>query len=216
MKNNTTELVFILDQSGSMQRLAGDTIGGFNSLIEKQKKEPGACYVTTVLFDTAFRTLHDRVPLEKVEPMTGRDYVPGGCTALLDAVGNTIRHIAGIHKYARPEDVPEKTLIVITTDGMENASRHFSRAEIKRMIAHEQEKYGWQFLFLGANIDAFDAADRIGIGREFTTNFMPDGSGMEKSFRAVDLAVRSARCRKPLAASWKKEVEEDYEQRSGK
>ena len=213
MKNNITELVFILDQSGSMQRLTDDTIGGFNAMIEKQKKEPGACYVTTVLFDTVLKTLHDRVPLEEVVPMTGRDYVPGGCTALLDAIGDTVRHIAQIHKYARPEDVPENTLFVITTDGMENASRRYGQREIKRLIEQEREKHGWQFLFLGANIDAFDTADGLGIARECTTNFLADRRGMEKSFRAVENAVHFARCSMPVAAGWKKDVEDDYNSR---
>ena len=215
MKNNITELVFILDQSGSMQHLCSDTIGGFNSLIEKQKSESGECKVTTVLFDTRIKMLHDRTPLEQVQPMTGRDYVPGGCTALLDAVGSTVRHIASVHRYARPEDVPENTLFVITTDGLENASRQYSRQEVKRMIEHEKEKYGWHFLFLGANIDAFDAADGIGISRDFTTNFMADRGGVSKGFRAVESAVCAARCQKPVPKAWKKEVEEDYNSRNG-
>ena len=150
MKNNITELVFILDRSGSMSGLESDTIGGFNAMLAKQKKEPGEAYVTTVLFDTRFDRIHDRLKLEEVPALTERDYVPGGCTALLDAVGDTVRHIAGIHRYARPEDVPEKTVVVITTDGLENASRRYSLQKVKELIEHEKEKYGWEFLFLGA------------------------------------------------------------------
>ncbi len=213
MKNNVTELVFILDRSGSMAGLVDDTIGGFNSLIEKQKRKDGKCFVTTVLFDTRFETLHDRVDLSAIKPMTEEDYVPGGCTALLDAVGDTIRHIAHIHRYSRPEDVPENTIFVITTDGMENASRRFSTGEIRRMVEHEESKYGWQFVFLGANIDAFAAAGAIGIRPERATNFYSDADGMRLGFDAVDHAVSSARMHAPIAASWKKDVEEDYNKR---
>ena len=213
MKNNITELVFILDRSGSMAGLVSDTIGGFNSVIERQKKKNGTCYVTTVLFDTRFSTLHDRVPLADVKPMTDREYVPGGCTALLDAVGDTIRHIARIHRYARAEDVPENTIFVITTDGLENASRHYRADEIRRMVEHEQEKYGWQFLFLGANIDAFDAAEAIGILAERTTNFHADSIGTRAAFDSVDEAVCCARMSMPVRADWKSKVEDDYNNR---
>ena len=154
MKNNITELVFILDRSGSMSGLESDTIGGFNAMIDKQKKEDGTAYVTTVLFDTRFDRIHDRLPLEEVPVLTEKDYVPGGCTALLDAIGDTVRHIAGIHKYAREEDRPEKTIFIITTDGLENASRRYSLEQVKQLIEHEQEKYGWEFLFLVALEDA--------------------------------------------------------------
>ena len=161
-KNNTTELVFILDRSGSMAGLEADTIGGFNAMLEKQKKEDGKCYVSTVLFSNDSSVLHDRLPLEQVAPMTDRDYDVGGCTALLDAVGGAIRHISNIHKYARAEDVPAQTLFVITTDGMENASRRYGADEVRRMIAEKKEQ-GWEFLFLAANIDAVQTAKRFGI-----------------------------------------------------
>ena len=213
MKNGITELVFVLDRSGSMASLADDAIGGFNALIEKQKRQSGRCFVTTVLFDTRFERLHDRLPLEQVEPLTRDTYVPGGCTALLDAVGDTIRHIAAIHRYARPEDVPENTLFVITTDGMENASRRYSREEVRRRIAHEQEKYGWQFVFLGANIDAFAAARDIGIREEMIAIFNADGLGMELGFGAVDRAVTCARRAAPISADWKKDGEADHRER---
>ena len=216
MKNNVTELVFILDRSGSMAGLVSDTIGGFNSLIDKQKKKAGECYVTTVLFDTRFDTLHDRVRLSDVRPMTEEEYTPGGCTALLDAVGDTIRHIVNIHRYARPEDVPENTVFVITTDGMENASHRYGADEIRRMVEHEQEKYGWQFLFLGANIDAFSAAGAIGIRPERTSNYYADADGMRLSFEAVDNAVSSARMSIPVMEDWKKNLETDYNSRKKK
>lgn len=163
MKKNLTELVFILDRSGSMQGLEGDTIGGFNAMIEKQKKEPGKALVSTVLFDDLTEVLHDRVKLDEVRPITEKEYDVGGCTALLDAVGGAIHHIGNIHKYARSEDVPEHTLFVITTDGMENASRRYLAQKVKEMIGRQKEKYGWEFLFLGANIDAVETAGHLVI-----------------------------------------------------
>ena len=215
MKNNITELVFILDRSGSMSRLVSDTIGGFNSLIDRQKEVDGKCYVTTVLFDTRIQRLHDRVDLQQVPEMTRRDYVPGGCTALLDAVGSTIEHIVNIHRYARPADVPENTLFVITTDGLENASQRFTRDQIKKMVETEQEKYGWQFIFLGANIDAFDAGSSMGFRPEHITNFVADGEGLEANYRSVGRAVSAARCSAPISADWKEEAEADYKKRGG-
>ena len=163
MKKNLTELVFILDRSGSMQGLESDTIGGFNAMIEKQKKEPGEAFVSTVLFDDQTEVLHDRVALEKIQPITDKEYYVWGCTALLDAIGGAIHHIGNIHKYARSEDVPEHTLFVITTDGIENASRRYSAQRVKAMIQRQKEKYGWEFLFLGANIDAVETAGSLGI-----------------------------------------------------
>ena len=200
--NNITELVFILDRSGSMHGLEADTIGGFNSLIEKQKKEDGQTLVTTVLFNTGVERIHDRLPVQQVPAMTAKDYVPGGCTALLDAVGSTIKHIAGIHRYAREEDVPEKTVFVITTDGLENASLHFSSDAVKQMIEHEKEKYGWEFLFLGANIDAIETAGHLGIQADRAANFMPDGDGIELSFQSIACAVSAARSSVPFASEW--------------
>ncbi|MBR2717330.1 MAG: hypothetical protein IKD79_06305 [Oscillospiraceae bacterium] len=208
-KNNITELVFILDRSGSMSGLEGDTIGGFNSLIEKQKKQDGACYVSTILFDNVSETLHDRVKLEDVRPMTDRDYTVGGCTALLDAVGGAIRHIAGIHRYARPEDVPEHTLFVITTDGMENASRFYDAERVKRMIEHEREKYGWEFLFLAANIDAVGTASRFGIGADRAVNYRADRRGTAVIYDTVAAAVSSVRAHAHLDPGWCAPIEED-------
>ena len=213
MKNNVTELVFILDRSGSMAGLVSDTIGGFNSLIDKQKKKAGECYVTTVLFDTRFDTLHDRVRLSDVRPMTEEEYTPGGCTALLDAVGDTIRHIVNIHRYARPEDVPENTVFVITTDGMENASRRYTYSKLKELIERQKEKYGWEFLFLGANIDSAREAGRFGIGRDNCADYLPDSQGTEVIYGAVCEAVSSFRASRPLAAHWKKSIDNDVKSR---
>ena len=213
MKNNITELVFILDRSGSMAGLVSDTIGGFNSMIARQKQESGTAYVTTVLFDTRLERIHDRLALEDVPALTDQDYVPGGCTALLDAIGETVRHIARIHKYARPEDVPEKTAVVITTDGLENASRLYRLDEIKKLIEHEQEKYGWEFLFLGANIDAVETAGSIGIRADRSANFMPDSAGVELSFHAVSDAICAVQRRESVAAGWSESVENDHRKR---
>ena len=213
MKNNITELVFILDRSGSMAGLVSDTIGGFNSMLARQKLEPGTAYVTTVLFDTRLERIHDRLPRAEVPALTEEDYVPGGCTALLDAVGDTVRHIAGIHRYARPEDVPEKTVVLITTDGLENASRRYTLQEVKRLIEHEKEKYGWEFLFLGANIDAIETARGIGISADRATNFMADTQGSDLGFEAVTCAIHSARCGAPMAEDWSAQVENDHKNR---
>ena len=213
MKNNLTELVFILDRSGSMSGLEADTIGGFNSLIEKQKKEPGTCYVTTILFDNEVETLHDRVSLGDIAPMTDRDYTVRGCTALLDALGGTIHHIANIHRYARPEDVPEHTLFVITTDGMENASHRYSAEQVKGMIEHKKEKYGWEFLFLAANIDAVDTASRYGIHADRAVNYKQDGRGTRILYDTVCEAVSSVRASVPLPTGWSSDIQKDREQR---
>ena len=214
MYNNLTELVFILDRSGSMSGLESDTVGGFNAMINKQKKEDGAAYVTTVLFDTRFDRIHDRLRLEDVPALTEKDYVPGGCTALLDAIGDTVRHIAQIHKYARSEDVPEKTVVVITTDGLENASRRYDLEQVKKLIEHEREKYGWEFLFLGANIDAVETAREIGISSARSANFVPDRKGLGLCFEAMSGAIRSARRGAPMAADWSEAVESDHKKRS--
>lgn len=213
MKNNTTELVFILDRSGSMSGFESDTIGGFNSILDKQKKADGKCYVTTVLFNDHSKLLHDRVDISEVKPLTDDDYRVGGCTALLDAVGKSIRHITKIHKYARPEDVPEKTLFVITTDGYENASRHFGADEIKRMVEHEKEKYGWEFIFLGADIDAVETAGRIGIDRSRAANYRKDTVGNETMFCSVNEAITMTRACAPIDDSWKADVDRDFKER---
>lgn len=211
-KNNITELVFILDRSGSMAGLEADTIGGFNSLIEKQKKQDGECYVSTILFDSFSEVIHDRVKLEDVKPMTDKDYTVRGCTALLDAIGGAIHHIANIHRYARPEDVPEHTMFVITTDGMENASRQYDAARVKRMIEHEKEKYGWEFMFLAANIDAVSTASRFGIGADRAVNYRADRQGTRVIYDAVAETVCQVRARAPFPADWSRSIREDYEQ----
>lgn len=209
MKNNTTELVFILDRSGSMSGLESDTIGGFNSMINKQKKEEGTCYVSTVLFNSECNVLHDRIPIEKIEPMTAHDYVPGGNTALLDAIGGAIHHIGNVHKYARPEDVPEHTIFVITTDGLENASRRYSSAKAKRMIEHEKEKYGWEFVFLAANIDAVETAEHIGISRNRAANYRSDSVGTRVAYHVMEKAVSDMRFGGKLADDWAEELVKD-------
>ena len=208
-----TELVFILDRSGSMSGLETDTIGGFNSMIDKQKRETGEALVSTVLFDNESVVIHDRLPLGKVPPMTEREYFTRGCTALLDAVGGAIRHIANIHKYARPEDVPEKTLFVITTDGCENASRRYDYERVRRMIEHEKEKYGWEFLFLGANIDAAKEAARVGIGADRAVNYRCDEAGTALNYEVISEAVCSFRAARPLGGDWKRRIDEDVKKR---
>ena len=212
MKNNITELVFILDRSGSMSGLEGDTIGGFNSMIEKQRREQGKALVSTVLFDNTSTVLHDRIDLEKVPMMTEQDYTVRGCTALVDAIGSAIHHISNIHKYARPEDVPEHTLFIITTDGMENASHNYSSAEVKRMIEQKKEE-GWEFLFIGANIDAVETAKRYGIGKERVANYKADSQGTGILYESVTAAVSQIRRHAPLSASWNRKMEEDLQKR---
>ena len=187
--------------------MESDTVGGFNSLIKDQKNSEGKAFVTTVLFDTEFIYVHDRADISTVKPLTEKDYVPRGCTALLDAVGMTIQHIAGIHKYARPEDVPSKTIFVITTDGMENASREFRYDTVKKLIEKEQKKYGWEFIFLGANIDAAATAGSMGIAH--ASNYKADGKGTKLMYGAVGRAVRCMRESAPLAEDWNAEMEED-------
>ena len=211
--NNITELVFILDRSGSMSGLEADTIGGFNSMLAKQKKQEGRAYVTTVLFDHEIETLHDRIPLRKVKPLTGRDYTVRGCTALLDAIRDTIKHIASIHRYARKEDVPANTMFVITTDGMENASRRYNSEEIKKMIEKEKAKYGWEFLFIGANIDAVETARTYGIAKDRAVNYHADSKGTGVVYEAVSEAVGNMRCSAPIQANWSDKINNDYNNR---
>ena len=211
--NNITELVFILDRSGSMGGLESDTIGGFNSMLAKQKKEGGTAYVSTVLFDHETEVLHDRVPIDKVAPMTDKDYTVRGCTALLDAIGKSVHHIGNIHKYARPEDVPSHTLFVITTDGMENASRTYSGKDIKRLIEKQQKRYGWEFLFIGANIDAIATAKSFGIDENRAVNYHADRQGTGVVYEAVCKAVSGMRRGKSLEPSWSASIQEDYENR---
>jgi len=213
MKKNLTELVFILDRSGSMGGLERDTIGGFNSMLEKQKREPGDAYVSTVLFDNHREVLHDRLSLQDVPPMTDREYYVRGSTALLDAVGEAIKHIGNIHKYAREEDRPERTLFVITTDGMENASQRYRYEQVKDMIQRQQKQYGWEFLFLGANIDAAKEAARFGIHADHAADYHADPQGTAVIYEAVNEAVCQARARRPMTAAWKKKVDADYKNR---
>ena len=213
MKKNLPELVFILDRSGSMAGLEKDTIGGFNAMIEKQKDEPGEAYVSTVLFDNLSEVIHDRVKLENVPQMTRKEYYVRGCTALLDAVGGAIHHIGNVHKYAREEDRPEKTLFVITTDGMENASRRYTYDKVKAMIRRQKEQYGWEFLFLGANIDAAKEAARFGIDADRTANYHADHTGTAVIYEAVSEAVCCVREARPMAADWKRSIDEDFRKR---
>lgn len=215
MKKNLTELVFILDESGSMSGLTADTIGGFNSLIAKQKKEEGEALVSTVFFSNESRVVHDRVKLEEIPGLTDRDYVPSGCTALLDAVGGAVRHISNIHKYAREEDIPEKTLFVITTDGMENASRKYSYKDVKQLIERVQEERGWEFVFLGANIDAAETAGSMGIRAENAVDYHADLHGTKVLFESVSCAVSSVRTNKGVGRLWKSSVEADNKRRGG-
>ena len=217
-KNNLTEIVFILDRSGSMAGLESDTIGGFNSLIQKQKSEDGEAIISTVLFDDKSEVLYDRVPLDRIPVMTEKDYYVRGCTALLDAVGSAIHHIGIVHKYARAEDRPAKTLFIITTDGMENASRKYTYEKVKQMVQKQKEKYGWEFLFLGANIDAIGVAGRFGIDADRAVNYECDSKGTEVNYKALNKAVsqvrESARRRDvKLQADWKAEIEADYQRR---
>ena len=208
-----TELIFILDRSGSMGGLERDTIGGFNSMIEKQKKEEGEAVVSTVLFDNESTVIHDRLPLDKVPRMTEREYFTRGCTALLDAVGGAIHHIGNVHKYARKEDVPEKTMFIITTDGYENASKHYDYDKVRRMIEGQKEQYGWEFLFLGANIDAAAEAKRFGISADRAVNYKCDEEGTALNYEVIGAAVCSVRSNKPLGADWKKRIDEDVKKR---
>lgn len=210
MKKDLTELVFILDKSGSMAGLEADTIGGFNGMIERQKKQEGQAFVSTVLFSDESTVIYDRVDLRKIEPMTDKQYYVGGCTALIDAIGGAIHHIGNVHKYAREEDRPEHTVFVITTDGMENASRRYSAAQVKDMVKRQKEKYGWEFLFLGANIDAVETASRFGIGRDRAVTFLNDSRGQALNYREVSKAVAAVRRSMPLSDDWKDLIEEDF------
>ena len=193
MKNNITEIVFILDRSGSMSGFEADTIGGFNATIEKQKEQDGKVYVSTVLFDNISEVIHDRIDINEIQRMTRRDYQVGGCTALLDAIGGAIHHIGNIHKYARPEDIPEHTIFIITTDGMENASHRYSKDRIKEMIKRQTEKYGWEFIFLAANIDAVETAENIGIRKERAANYRQTKDGVYRSYYAMSEAISTVR-----------------------
>ncbi len=212
-RSSITELVFILDRSGSMAGLESDTIGGFNAMLEKQKKQDGLCWVSTVLFANESQVVHDRVRLEEVRPMTAEDYSVGGCTALIDAIGDAIRHIGNVHKYARPEDVPAHTVFVITTDGMENASHRYSAQEVRQLISRKQEQNGWEFLFIGANIDAVQTAGRFGIAEDRAVNYRADRKGTRVLYECVSRAVGRVRANAPMEADWSQSIQADYESR---
>lgn len=219
MKKNLTEIVFILDRSGSMSGLEADTIGGYNSLLKKQKCEEGEAIVSTVLFDDEQEVLHDRVKIDDVALITRKEYYVRGCTALLDAVGGAIHHIGNVHKYAREEDRPSKTLFIITTDGMENASRRYTYEKVKKMIERQKKKYGWEFLFLGANIDAVEVAGRFGIDESRAVNYECDSVGTQLNYRVISETVSRVRACAPksmgdvLGGNWKEEIEKDYKKR---
>ena len=213
-KNGITEMVFILDKSGSMSHLTDDTIGGFNTMIEQQKAEPGEALVSTVLFSVGETVIHDRVKLSNVPPMTKNEYQAYGGTALLDAIGRAIKHIGNVHRHSAPEDVPERTLFVITTDGEENSSCQYSGPEIKRMIEHEREKYGWEFLFIGANIDAITAAESIGISRARSANYHADMRGTRAVFASVGRAMFDTRMSGSVSEDWSSEIDTDFDSRS--
>ena len=215
MNNNLTEIVFILDRSGSMAGLEDDTVGGFNALVEKQKKEEGEALLSAVLFSDRSSVLYDRVDVRKIEPMTDRQYQVGGCTALLDAIGGAVHHISNVHKYAREEDRPATTLFVITTDGMENASRAYSYDGVQRMVKQAQEQYGWEFLFLGANMDAISAARSFGIRSDRAVRYQCDGAGTALNYQVVNRAVSCIRRRGEIAEDWSRPIAEDYQKRGG-
>ena len=216
MRKNLTEIVFILDRSGSMAGLEGDTIGGFNGMLEKQRQEEGEAYVSTILFDNYSEVIHDRLTLDRVPRLTAKEYYVRGCTALLDAVGSAISHIATVHKYAREEDRPEKTLFVITTDGMENASRQYTYEKVRSLIEKRKREHGWEFLFLGANIDAAREAARFGIHPDRAVNYRADRRGTRVIYETVSETVRDFRASKPMTAGWKKKIEEDFRSRDEK
>ena len=219
MKTNLTELVFILDRSGSMGGLESDTIGGFNSMLKKQQSEPGECRITTVLFDNQYEVLHDRIDLKAVSPITEREYFVRGNTALLDAVGKTINKIGGVQKNTAEDYRANKVLFVITTDGMENASREFDYGKIKSMIERQKSKYGWEFIFLGANIDAVDVANRFGIDRNRAQNFNNDSEGIALNYEVLSQTVsmfREAPQGAKLSAEWGETIEADFKKRGGR
>ena len=221
MRENLTELVFILDRSGSMSGLESDTIGGFNSMLEKQRKEEGEALVSTVLFDDVCEVIHDREDIKEVSKLTPEDYYVRGCTALLDAVGGAIHHIGNVHKYAREEDRPGKTLFVITTDGLENASREYTFKKVKKMIERQKEEYNWEFLFLGANIDAIEVAGHMGIARDRAANYHCDAKGTALNYRVLEEAVTRVRACKSsemdavfCGGGWKEDIDRDFEDRN--
>ena len=213
MKKNALELGFILDRSGSMSGLEKDTIGGFNSMLNKQKQLEGDVFVSTILFNSAVKVLHDRKKIHSIHPLTENDYLPCGSTALLDAVGSAIDHIGNIHKYARRSDVPEKTMFVIMTDGMENSSHRYDSRRVKEMIRRQEEKYGWEFLFLGANIDAVETGANFGIRADRAVNFHCDEDGMALNYAVINKTVANVRACGCMPSEWKADIERDYQTR---
>lgn len=216
MRNNTTELVFILDRSGSMAGLEGDTIGGFNAMLEKQKKQDGECFVSTVLFDNVSEVIHDRVKLQDVKPMTSEDYTVRGSTALIDALGGAIHHIGNIHKYARKSDIPSHTIFVITTDGMENSSHIYTLDKVKQMIERQKKQFGWEFLFIGANIDAVSTASSYGIDASRAVNYKADSVGTQTLYCCVEQAVSDVRACGRVESSWSDRIKQDFRRRNNK
>jgi uncharacterized protein YegL len=212
-KTTKTELVFILDKSGSMAGLESDTIGGYNAMLKKQQQAPGAARVTTVLFDDGYEVLHDRIDIQGVAPITENEYYVGGCTALLDAIGKTIHKIINAQRRTQPEHRSDQVIFVITTDGLENASREYSYEKIKKLIEREKTKYDWEFIFLGANIDALETAARFGIDADRAANYHADGAGTQLNYRVVSEMVSEFRACKPIPANWKEEIDEDYKNR---
>ncbi|WP_303869819.1 vWA domain-containing protein [Acetobacterium wieringae] len=212
-KTRKTELVFILDKSGSMSGLESDTIGGYNAMLKKQQQAPGEARVTTVLFDDGYEVLHDRIDIRGVAPITENDYYVGGCTALLDAIGKTIHKIANAQRYTQPEHRSEQIIFVITTDGLENASQEYSYEKIKCLIELEKTEYQWEFIFLGANIDAIETAARFGISADRAANYHADGQGTQLNYRVVSEVVSEIRACNPISANWKAEIDEDFELR---
>ncbi|MFC2716593.1 MAG: hypothetical protein ACFN3C_04200 [Stomatobaculum longum] len=213
MKDNLTEIVFILDRSGSMSGLEADTIGGFNAMLERQKKAEGEALLSTLLFSNETEVLHDRADIRRVEPLSLQDYRVGSSTALLDAIGGAIRHIGNLHREARPEERPAHTLFVITTDGQENASRRYSYGELRRLIEGQKEKYGWEFLFLGANMDAVETAGRFGIGADRAVRYHSDSAGIALNYEAVGEAILTLREKAALDRNWGERIREDYQKR---
>ena len=216
MKKNLFELVFILDRSGSMSGLENDTIGGFNAMLEKQKREPGEAVVTTVLFDDKYELLHDRINLRGIAAMTDRDYFVRGSTALLDAVGKTINKIGNVLNRTDESERAEHVMVVITTDGLENASQEFSVDKVRQMIEHQKTKYGWEFIFLGANIDAVATAEQFGISKDRAANYHADSQGTALNYAVIGEAMSCLRASAPIPKNWKDRIEEDFKQRGGK
>ena len=216
MKKGLTELIFILDRSGSMSGLGSDTIGGYNAMLEKQKKEPGEAVITTVLFDDKYELLHDRINIRGIEPITEKEYYVRGTTALLDAVGRTIGKIGNVQKHTAEDERAENVMFVITTDGMENASREYSYEKIRWMIEHQKSKYGWEFIFLGANIDAIDTAGRFGIGQDRAVNYNADSEGTLLNYEVISETVSNLRACREISEDWKDRIEEDFKKRGGR